>query len=87
MKIREKLSYRLYGGKEKNLEKLQISLAAASVNAGMTQDDVAKKMKVSKNTIVKWEKGTSEPSVSQGRMLSDMYSMPLDYIFLPTKSN
>lgn len=57
MKIREKLSYRLYGGKEKNLEKLQISLAAARVNAGMTQDDVAKKMKVSKNTIVKWEKG------------------------------
>ena len=39
------------------MEKLQISLAAARVNAGMTQDDVAKKMKVSKNTIVKWEKG------------------------------
>lgn len=69
------------------MEKLQISLAAARVNAGLTQEEVAKNMKVSKNTLVNWEKGTSEPSISQGIMLSKLYKMPLDNIFLPTKSN
>ena len=69
------------------MEKLQISLAAARVNAGLTQEDVAKEMKVSKNTIVNWEKGLSEPTVTQGRELSKLYNMSLDNIFLPTKSN
>lgn len=31
---------------------LQITLAAARVNAGMTQEEVAKMLNVSKNTIV-----------------------------------
>lgn len=69
------------------MEKLQISLAAARVNAGMTQEEVAKKMGVSKNTVVNWEKGSSEPTVTQGLELSKLYNMPLDYIFLPRKSN
>lgn len=69
------------------MEKLQISLAAARVNAGMTQDDVSKAMKISKNTLVNWEKGLSEPTITQGRKLSELYNMPLDNIFLPTKSN
>ena len=70
-----------------NLENIQISLAAARVNAGLTQEDVAKKMKISKNTLVNWEKGISEPTITQGRVLSKIYNMPLDYIFLPNKSN
>ena len=69
------------------LETIRISLAAARVNAGLTQSDVAKKMKVSKNTLVNWEKGASEPTVSQGIELSRLYNMPLDNIFLPCKSN
>lgn len=69
------------------MEKLQISLAAARVNAGMTQEDVAREMHVSKQTIVSWEKGNSEPSISQGRELSKLYKMPLKYIFLPEESN
>lgn len=60
---------------------IQISLAAARVNAGMTQDDVAKQMHVAKQTIVSWEKGESEPKISQARVLSSMYQMPLEYIF------
>lgn len=69
------------------MEKLQISLAAARVNAGLTQEEVAKNMKISKNTLVNWEKGTSEPTVTQGLRLSELYNMPLDNIFLPLKSN
>ena len=69
------------------MEKFQISLAAARVNAGLTQDDVAKALKVGKQTIVNWEKGKSEPRMSQSRELSDLYKIPLDYIFLPSESN
>nr|DAY45399.1 MAG TPA: helix-turn-helix domain protein [Caudoviricetes sp.] len=53
----------------------------------MTQEDVAKALKVSKNTIVNWEKGETEPKISRIRELSELYNMPLDNIFLPNKSN
>lgn len=60
---------------------LQISLAAARVNAGLTQEDVVKELGVTKNTVVSWEKGISEPKISQARELSRLYNMPLDCIF------
>lgn len=66
---------------------LQISLAAARVNAGLTQEEVARRIHVGKQTIVAWENGNSEPKLSQARELSKLYKMPLDYIFLPMKSN
>ncbi len=69
------------------MERIQISLAAARVNAGLTQADVAKALNVGKQTIVSWEKGRSEPKMSQSRELSLLYRIPLDYIFLPQKSN
>ena len=60
--------------------KLRISWAAARVNAGLTQDEVAKEMHVSKNTIVAWEKGKGEPSISQGLKLCTLYKVNLDDI-------
>ena len=69
------------------LAEFKISLAAARVNAGLTQSDVAQILKVGKQTIVSWEKGKSEPKMSQSRQLSELYNMPLDNIFLPEKSN
>lgn len=65
----------------------QISLAAARVNANLTQADVAKMLNVTPQTVVNWEKGDGEPKISQALKLSAIYKMPLDYIFLPTKSN
>lgn len=67
------------------LDKLKITLAAARVNAGLTQTDVAKKMKVSKQTIVNWEKGKVVPKPAQLYMMSDIYCIPRDNIFLPTE--
>lgn len=69
------------------MEILQISLAAARVNAGMTQEQAAKKMKVSKQTIVNWEKGKAEPKISQINELCALYKIHLDNIFLPKISN
>ena len=69
---------------EKN--EFKISLAAARVNAGMTQDDAAKEMHVSKTTILNWEKGKIVPGIPQMAMLSKIYNMPEEYIFLPSYS-
>lgn len=69
------------------MTEFKISLAAARVNAGLTQSEVAKVLKVGKQTVGSWEKGTSEPKMSQSRQLSELYKIPLDYIFLPEKSN
>ena len=69
------------------MRKIQISLAAARVNAGLSQNDVVRELHVSKQTIVNWENGKSEPTISQARALSDLYKMPLEFIFLPEKSN
>ena len=52
--------------KEGKAVPFQISLASARVNAEMTQEEVAKYMHVGKQTVVSWEKGTSEPKMSQG---------------------
>lgn len=73
--------------KEAILEGIKISLAAARVNAGLTQEEVARHMHVSKNTVVAWEKGNTEPKISQAKELSRLYEMPLDLIFLPETSN
>lgn len=69
------------------METIRISLAAARVNARMTQQEVAHKMHVGKQTVVSWEKGNTEPKTSQIRLLSELYKIPIDNIFLPEKSN
>ena len=67
------------------MKNLRISLAAARVNARMTQRDVAKALKVSCNSIVNWEKGISEPSYATVKALCDLYGLSIDNIFLPEK--
>lgn len=80
-KVDHELFYRLYGKKGVKVERFKISLAAARVNAKMTQEDVAKIMHVSKATIVNWERGKIIPKPAEVKMLSDLYKMPQDYIF------
>ncbi|MFG6379182.1 MAG: helix-turn-helix domain-containing protein [Lachnospiraceae bacterium] len=67
-------------------EKFQISLASARKNAGFTQSAVAEKMHISKRTIVNWENGRNTPSFANLQVLSQIYNIPIDYIFLPPKS-
>lgn len=68
------------------METLQISLAAARVNARMTQEEVAEKIGVTKQTIINWEKGRVIPKIPEVEMLSRIYNIPQDNIFLPCYS-
>ena len=61
----------------------KISLASARVNAGMTQENVAKAMGVSKNTIVNWENGKVEMKPAQFKMYCQVVGAPEDVIILP----
>lgn len=45
---------------------------------GLTQDDVAASLYVSRQTISKWENGVNEPDISTILKLSDIYSVTLD---------
>lgn len=68
--------------------KLRISLKAARVNAGYSQEQASKILHVSKTTIINWEKGYSEPKTSQARQISELYGIPYDnIIFLPSEAN
>ena len=75
----EKISeYKKNGGDK--VAKLEISISAARENAQLTQLDVAKKLGVTKQTIVNWEKYRQTPSVKQAKELSLIFGIPLDNI-------
>ena len=65
----------------------KISLEAVRVNAKMTQKEWASKLGVSNSTVVNWEKGKTEPTLSQLRKMSELSGIPMDFIFVPDKSN
>ena len=65
---------------------MNISLKAARVNAELRQNDAAEKLSVDKATIISWEKGRTAPRADQLRALSELYGVPMDYIFLPIKT-
>lgn len=67
--------------------KLRISLAAARVNAELTLDQACKKLGVSKNTLIKWEKYISCPTWDKVQLIGEVYNFPVDHIiFLKEKS-
>jgi toxin-antitoxin system, antitoxin component, xre family len=65
------------------LKRLKISLKAARVNANLSQEDVAKKMKKSKVTINNWENGKTEIDYGNLTELCRLYSVTMDDIILP----
>jgi DNA-binding XRE family transcriptional regulator len=69
---------------DKRRQKMKLTLKAARVNVGLTQEEVAKSLKKSKNTIVNYEKGKSSPGIETGKALASLYGVSVDdLIFLP----
>lgn len=59
---------------------MRISLAAARVNAEMTQTQAAEELNVSKTTIINWEKGRTSPDAKMVRRIEEVYGTPFDNI-------
>lgn len=53
----------------------KLTLKAARVNAGLTQDEAAKKIGVSLTTLVNYEKATSFPDVRTLKRIEDAYGI------------
>lgn len=60
---------------------LKISMAAARVNAKLTQKEFAELCGVRIETVNSWEQGKTEPPVSAIRKLSEKSNIPMDFIF------
>ena len=61
----------------------KISLAAARVNAGLTQTEAAEKIGVSQITISNWETGKTSPKMSIVPTIAALYKIPVhDLLFV-----
>ncbi len=47
----------------------------------MTQKQLAAALNVSGNTVCSWERDKQEPSMSMLLTISDLFEVPLDYLF------
>jgi len=59
---------------------MAIHLKAARVNAGFTQDDVVRALKISKNTLVNYENYRTKPDIETAQKLAELYGMSVDNI-------
>ncbi len=62
----------------------KVTLPVARKIANITQKKLAEYCGVSESTISNWEKGRTEPTVSQAMLISEATGIPYDsIIFLP----
>lgn len=59
---------------------MAIHLRAARVNAGFTQEEVAKALNISKNTVINYEAYRSKPDIETAIKLANLYGMTVDDI-------
>lgn len=66
---------------------MKVSLKAARINVNLTQNQAAEKLKVSKDTIVNWEKGRSFPDAIKIKEIESVYKVTYEDIdFLPNST-
>lgn len=68
-------------------KELRISLAAARVNARMTQEDASKALHVTKQTLCNWENGITKPSIEKAELISEVYGIPYQNLIFFTPKN
>lgn len=61
----------------------KLSLKAARVNAGLTQEEAAQAINVTGKTLISWEKGVTHPTVDKLLHLCSLYDVQISDIFIP----
>lgn len=68
-------------------EDYKVTLEAARVNVGLTQIEASRAIGVSKNTLAKYEKGKTAPTIPTLKKICSVYRVPMDCIsFMPVGS-
>ena len=67
---------------------MAITLKAARVNVDLTQEEAAKAIGVTQNTVYRWEKGTTVPHFKHIAKICEVYKLNSydDVIFLPANN-
>jgi len=56
----------------------KVNLAAARKNVGLTQTQAAKRLNISTETLINWEKYRTSPDASKLEDISSLYKIPID---------
>lgn len=59
---------------------MQITLKAARVNAGLTQEQVEQKTGFARSTLTRWETGKAFPRINDLGKLCELYGVPIECI-------
>ena len=63
---------------------MAIKLRTARVDMGLTLEEAAKKLGITKNTLISYEKYRTIPDIRMGRAIAKLYGKSVnDLIFLP----
>lgn len=68
------------------MEQIRLTLEAARVNNGFTQESAAKMLEVDKVTLGKWERGDVKPKNIQLYGMAYLYKVPVECIILPCET-
>ena len=66
------------------MEMIKMTIPAARKNVNMTQKDLAEACGVSESTVSNWEKGKTEPTVSQAKRIGEVVGLHIDNIIFLT---
>ena len=64
---------------------MKLTLKAARVNAGLSQSEAAKRLGISRFTVLNWEKGFRVPKEADIKKMSEVYGWPADSFIFPPK--
>jgi DNA-binding XRE family transcriptional regulator len=59
---------------------MAIHLKAARINAGYTQDQAAKALKIAKSTLANYEKYKTTPDIEMAKRIARLYNTTVDNI-------
>lgn len=65
---------------------MKVSIKAMRVNAGLTQAEVANRVKINVATLISWENSKTYPTVEKLKELCKLYGCTIDDIFFTTKA-
>lgn len=58
----------------------KITIRAARVNAGLTQEEAARCLGISLNTLASYEKDSDKLTLEMLKKLAELYKFPIDYL-------